>query len=665
MRLAITRALWWTIGAALLILPVLPCLPWTGARDQGPVWAPNVEAWAIGTLVVIVLALISGRLATSVTQWPAVRRPSARWLVAGLAVAVTSLSVYAIRVLFASNPIIVDEVAQLFNAKIFLAGRLAAPPPVPPEAFLVIHTGITPAGWVTQFPPGQTVLLALGLLAHAAWLVNPLLAGVDTVLVFAVARRLYDEPTALVATLLWAGSAWVMTMSGTYENHVGAVTLVLLTWALLWCPRAPRTMHFVLGGLAMAAAAATRPLDAVAGALPILLWAVYHRRVWQLGWSVLGGAPVMALWGYLNWRIYGSPFTLGYIAIWGPNHGMGFHTDPWGRPFTPLIALSNLAMGIRRLHIFLEEWPIPALLPLAVWALVARQHSFEDLLVGVAAAAAPALYFFYWYSGEYPPGAPFYYVAAPMLLIATARASRWAWTAARGAVERSSAIRWDVALLSGALIVLGWGWAALLPQRFREYQEWARTLKLHPERQLRQQGVRQALVIVPDSWESRIIVSLWTLGIRANLAQTASSRLDACDLQHLIERARADSLSPSATAARLRALLAATPVAVPEVPRWPDPALRLRPGSTPPADCQVELNRDLHGFTVYGNLAWRNAIGLHKGIVFARDIYNRDSLLFAQYPGWQLWRYAPPPGRTNALPVLTRLGRIRTAGTPP
>jgi hypothetical protein len=95
---------------------------------------------------------------------------------------------------------------------------------------------------------------------------------------------------------------------------------------------------------------------------------------------------------------------------------------------------------------------------------------------------------------------------------------------------------------------------------------------------------------------------------------------------------------------------------------WPDPSLKLRPGSTPPEECQVELRRDLQGFTLYGYLAWRNDIGNDSGIVFARDLFERNDELLRQYPGWDVWRYAPPAGRPDTLPVLTR---ITAAGAAP
>jgi len=74
-----------------------------------------------------------------------------------------------------------------------------------------------------------------------------------------------------------------------------------------------------------------------------------------------------------------------------------------------------------------------------------------------------------------------------------------------------------------------------------------------------------------------------------------------------------------------------------------------------PTECRIELERDLRGFALYGSLAWRNAVGLDTGIVFARDLFERNGWLYDRYPDWQVWRYAPPPGQPDAPPVLTRV----------
>jgi len=366
----------------------------------------------------------------------------------------------------------------------------------------------------------------------------------------------------------------------------------------------------------------------------------------------LGTLPVIAGWGYFNWRLFGSPLSLGYTAVYGSELNLGFGIDPWGRPFTPLIALGNLAVAVRRLHLFLYEWPIPALLPLGVWALAGRQRSAADAIVAVGLLAVPMLYFFYWHSGYYP-GPRFYYAAAPCLVIGTARAWRWGWALAR----RSWRPWWrgDVAVVSAAAIVLVWGWTSVLPDRFAVFRAGLATLKLHPERELAARGVDQALVIVPERWGSRLVVSLWELGVPPGLAERAYNWLDACDLQHFADAARAARLAPDETLRRLAALIRATPVAVARAPGSPDETLHLRADRELDAACQREVRHDEAGFTLFGYLAWRNPIGLHSGIVFARDLYERNDELFARYPGWAIWRWAPPPGEPNVRPALTRL----------
>jgi hypothetical protein len=71
------------------------------------------------------------------------------------------------------------------------------------------------------------------------------------------------------------------------------------------------------------------------------------------------------------------------------------------------------------------------------------------------------------------------------------------------------------------------------------------------------------------------------------------------------------------------------------------------------------MNRDLQGFTLFGHLAWRNAVGLETGVVFARDLHDRNGELLARYEGWEVWRYAPLPDDPNSVPVLTRLRGAR------
>lgn len=654
MTRTLTQVLWRGIGVALLILPLFSIPRWVGAPDPGPTWGVHVWAWIVGAVVVLAVGVLVGRLARALPRkaraWPA-------WgdgaFVGGLAVLLTLAAAYTMRVAFASNPHLVDEVAQLFQARVFSSGRLAAPPPQLPEFFLFTHSWITEAGWVSQFPPAHAVALAVGMLFRAEWLVNPVLGGASVVLIFLVARGMFGAATARVAAALWAVSAWVLFMSATYMNHALAVALVLGGWACVWAPGGRRTARFVAAGVLLGAAAATRPLDAVAGAVPLLAQLALTRRTRELGWLLLGGLPVALALGYYNWRLFGGPLDFGYTALWGEGHRLGFHADAWGHEYTPLVGLSNMVAAIRRLHIYLFEWPIPALLPLGVWALFARRRESGDLALGLGVLAGPALYFFYWHSGFYP-GPRFYYIAAPFLVIGTARALGWAWLAARS--RPAIRIRWDAALAALCAAVLLWSWVDLLPRRFEVYRTGLPSLKHHPERDLAERGVRRALVLVPESWGARIITDLWALGAPPGVVERVYRRLDACDLHLFAARSRAEELAPAAVVDSLERRYAAAAEPAPLVPGSRDPTLRLWPARELAPGCAVQLEHDRSGFTLYGSLAWRNPVGLRDGVVFARDRFERNWRLLAGYAGWEVWRYAPPVGEPDAEPRVSRLG---------
>lgn len=649
-----TRPAWVGFGLVVILLPLLPIPAWTGAFDQGPPWEIYRKSWTVGILTVLTLALLIGWL---LRGWAGrALAPVPRWnlkpvLFLGLAFAAVAAA--TMHIVFAGNPHLVDEMAQLFHARVLASGRLAAEPPEPAQFFLLTHTFIGEAGWVSQYPPGHTVLLAAGTLIGLEWLVNPVLGGLGVVLVYLTARRLYGVGTATVAAILWVLSAWVLFYSATYLNHVGAAILGLAALALLVAPRRPGIRHCLGAGFLLAAVAATRPLDAVAASVPILVWLGYRRRWTAPAWMVLGGLPVMVAWGFFNLKIYGHPLELGYTALYGPEHNMGFHVDPYGLEFTPAVALSNLTVALRRLHVYLYEWPIPALLPLAAWSLFGRHRKRADLVLLAGLVAYPAGYFFYWHSG-YFMGPRFYFGMVPFLVIGTARA--WIWLVAWGRTRRWSGVRLDWALITASLVILVWGGLGAFPQRWEAYRQGFPTLKLDPRQEMKERGVSQALVLIPESFGSRIITGFWALGVPPGLVEQVYRQLDTCRLYSILYGAWAADLSGPEVTSILEGLKAQQSVPVPLVRDSPDPTLRIDPGRDLEERCLRELRRDYSGFTLFGSVGWRNPLGLDRGLVFARDLFELNERLFRQYPGWELWRYTPP--RPRSRPELTRLGTI-------
>lgn len=651
----VTRWSWILVGAAMVILPLLP----VGATsdDQGPLWVPYLQSWGMGLVLVAVISVTGGRIGLHVTRERWVTwHPSPRIAVPLLAMFLAGAALWAMLDVFAANPHIIDEMAQLFHAQTMAAGLVAAPAPRPPEFFLMTHTFVLAEGWVSQYPPGHPALLAVGLLAGAEWAVNPVLGGVSAALVYLVGRGMYGPKTGMIAAVLWVMSSWVVFMSGTYQSHVSAAAFTLAAWALVMAPRPPRTWHYLLGGAALGCVAAIRPLDAVAAAIPLIAWMVIRRRSRHLPWVAVGGAPAVLGLLLLNWKLFGAPLTFGYSALFGPAHGLGFHVDPYGENYTPTVGFQHLVYALRRMHIYLFEWPVPALLPMAIWAVFGWKRRQADAVMLLGLVATPALYFLYWHSGFYI-GPRFYYLMAPWLVIGTARVWRWSMSTAKRL--NGPRLNTPVTLGVAAAAIVVWGWVGILPTRYAVYRDGLRTMKLHPERVLAERGVEQAIVLVPESWGTRTIVGLWALDVSRTVVERAYRHVDTCSMYLLLLEARRTELSDSEIEARLQGMIDETTL---PISRWedaPDNSIRLRSAVDLPPPCASALQRDYEGFTTFNNLAWRNDVALESGIIFARDLAERNADLLVRYPGWDVWRWAPPRGQNDALPTLSHLG---TAG---
>lgn len=104
--------------------------------------------------MVAVISVTGGRMGLHVGRerwvtWHA----SPRVAVPLLAMFLAGAALWAMLDVFAANPHIIDEMAQLFHAQTMAAGLVAAPAPRPPEFFLMTHTFVSAAGWVSQYPP--------------------------------------------------------------------------------------------------------------------------------------------------------------------------------------------------------------------------------------------------------------------------------------------------------------------------------------------------------------------------------------------------------------------------------------------------------------------------------------------------------------------------------
>jgi hypothetical protein len=276
---------------------------------------------------------------------------------------------------FGGIPHVTDGAAYLFQARIFAAGELTLEPP--PFAELFAHEGVVvdAGGWHSYYSFGWPTLLALGWLAGAAWLVNPLLLALAVVGVAQAGTRLYDRTVGLAAALLMAVSPFALLMAASHLSHVA--TLCALAWALWALARAversaPRAMALAgsFGGVALV----LRPPTALFCLLPLVAWALLRlrgRRLAAIGWAAAGVAPWLAahllynsiffgdlLRGGQRHRPAGHDFFAGsgvaeVIAGWWQRAAWTVEQlgdSLWGLPFHDLLLLVPLLLAARGRH---------------------------------------------------------------------------------------------------------------------------------------------------------------------------------------------------------------------------------------------------------------------------------------------------------------------------
>jgi len=648
------------------LVAFLPWASWLGVvqQDEASAYIRTVGTWAVWLALSVPVAAVLSRVWGDRLDlfFAKVHRRIAGLPRPGSAIACALvfgvMAVVLSWVLFRHNPHLVDTIAQLFQANIFAGGSLAAPAPSEMEFFAASHIVEHEGSWFSQYPPGHSALLMVGALVGAPWVINPLFAAGTLLLAYGVARRLLGEAEAGISIVLFLVSPFVLFMSASYMNHVTTgFFLALALYAALRAIDGRRgrfTMWSVVVGLALAAAATIRPLESAAWAMVLGLWVV-----WRSGWKpaflaaaacVVGLAPLLAY----NALTSGHPLRFGYTLLWGPGHGLGFHMDPWGEPFTPVISFANTALDFQRLNVFMFEWPFPALvfILVALWIgrVDGRVRNKVFLLAGLL-LAAPMAYFFYWHRDNYLGPRFLYASVLPAILLTVVGIV---------ALDRKLG-RWRTSFRLVLLAGVFYGLAVRLPESAGVISGLEPEMKLHPEVEAERVGLDKALVFVKTGWGNRLVGRLWGWKVPASEAEQTFRVVDGCRLQGVLDHA--DSLAASGRdSTEVRALLRD------QLAEWrseglpvvkgllPDPSVRADTTRALTRRCYHEVQQDRSGFTLYGTLVWRNDPWLNRGVIYARSLEEaRNRKLMGRYPGYDYYLYTPLSPERGAPTVLLRL----------
>ncbi len=259
-----------------------------------------------------------------------------RALTIRIAVAVaTALVVWIVWGNIRPIPVVQDEYAYVLQSKIFADGRWTAPTPPVASAFQQPHV-LTIPRVASKYPPGHSLLLAPGALLNAPWVIVLVLSALSGLLVFTLAAAISERDwVGGVAWLVWLGDPLNLRFRpGYYSENTSAFLWLLAWWLLLrWTKRGDARSLYALA-IAIGWMAITRPLTALAFAIPVGVLVVReciaHRRLPSLLGAMAIGTVVLSVLLVWNVRTTGqwlvSPLSL-YRAQYLPFDKPGFGLD--------------------------------------------------------------------------------------------------------------------------------------------------------------------------------------------------------------------------------------------------------------------------------------------------------------------------------------------------
>ncbi len=266
------------VGGILILLTVLPFWRMLSS-STAPIASEAIRLtdsyaslMAQGTVAVFVFAAMAALLLTPDSlERPflkvAVFLESRNAILYALVLAVVSgvLTLALSAYVWGTKPVLVDVLAQFVHARYLAEGMLAGPPGMPYEFWVSTNTFVTEQGWISQYPPGHTLLLAAGIAVNAVWLACPLMMAVAVFFTCLTADRLFpeDKVVARTGSLLFAVSPFLMTLAAASMSHVTVVALLAVAAYSALRAREETWLWALAVGLAVGVAFGTRSLTAL------------------------------------------------------------------------------------------------------------------------------------------------------------------------------------------------------------------------------------------------------------------------------------------------------------------------------------------------------------------------------------------------------------------
>ena len=260
-------------------------------------------------LIILVVVLLVGVHLPNERLAAVLRLPSHRYAPVIVGLATGAVIWYVWGSLNAVAPVH-DEASYLLQARTFASLHWAMPSPALPEFFEQYHAFVTPT-YASKYPPGHGILLVPGVWLSLPGLMPIVLSSIAGALLFLLVRRVSNPWVAVLTVCLWLPTASNLRFRSSYMSETTTSVLWLLGWWALLEWRGSRSRRWLVAVASCVAwMAITRPLTAVAFAIPIglvVLADVAKRRDWRaLVRPTLVAVSILAILPIFNWRTVGN-----------------------------------------------------------------------------------------------------------------------------------------------------------------------------------------------------------------------------------------------------------------------------------------------------------------------------------------------------------------------
>jgi len=253
-----------------------------------------------------------------------------------------------------------DGIHYVWLAKLIASGRVYMELPDFYEHyqsnFISMHNG----KYASVFLPGFSLVMAPFAALGVPWLLNPILAGVNTYLVGKHALKLRDMTAAIVAMLLFSFSSVHIFHGALYfPHHFGLFLVLLSTYLIIHGKQNVRNQ--IISGALIAYSLLVRPQNAIYVYFGLAVYFLFLRKIKELVFFTL---PFFFFGGILmtyNWFFTGDPFYFIQDALFDvlnhrklchrPGFGKGCptnhgdHLPPGGTNFDFLLGMTFLRLN--------------------------------------------------------------------------------------------------------------------------------------------------------------------------------------------------------------------------------------------------------------------------------------------------------------------------------